>query len=213
MARFSDAQKESRRRELMDAARRCFSRNGFHNTTTADIVREAGVSQGTFYLYFATKDDVIAALADNQDQANALINVLAEAENDPIAGLAVLFNRHGQTLGESGQDDQRRVSVQGWAEALRNDDIRQRLIGNATRVEQEIYHLITRGQQMGQFRADANPQGIARALTALFRGLTLQSALDGNFDAALTAKSIEDMVRGALLPEAPKPQPQKKANP
>jgi hypothetical protein len=35
---------------------------------------------------------------------------------------------------------------------------------------------------------------------ALFRGLTLLAAWDGAFDAALTAKSIEDMVRGALGP-------------
>ena len=35
---------------------------------------------------------------------------------------------------------------------------------------------------------------------ALFRGLTLLTAWDGGFDADLTAKTIEDMVRGALRP-------------
>lgn len=202
MAKFTDAQKEARRREILDAALRCFSRNGFHNTTTADIVREAGVSQGTFYLYFKTKDDVIAALADDESQSDALINAMAAAESDPVAGLTVLFNRHGQTLANPQHADEHRVAIQGWAEALRDEAIRKRVVANTLRVEQEIARLIARGQESGRFRADAEPQGIARALVALFRGLTLQSTWEGAFDSKLTAKTIEDMVRGTLLPVA-----------
>jgi hypothetical protein len=92
------------------------------------------------------------------------------------------------------------VTIQGWAEALRNEAIRERLVANTARVEQEIARLIERGQRAGRFRADAEPRGLARALMALFRGLTLMTAWDGAFDPALTAKAIEDMVRGALQP-------------
>jgi AcrR family transcriptional regulator len=200
MVRFTQVQKESRRQEILAAALRCFARNGFHNTTIADIVRESGVSQGTFYLYFKTKDDVIAALADDRSQGDALINAIAGAEADPVVGLTILLDLHGRTLADAQRADERRVAVQGWAEALRNDSIRQRLCANTSRVQQEIALLIERGQRTGQFRADADPQGVAHALIALFRGLTLQTAWDGTFDAALTAKSIADMVRGALRP-------------
>jgi AcrR family transcriptional regulator len=200
MARFTRAHKEGRRQEILAAALRCFARNGFHSTTIADIVRESGVCQGTFYVYFETKDDVIAGLADDRSQSDALINAIAGAEADPLVGLKILFEQHGRTLADAQRADERRVAVQGWAEALRNDSIRQRLVANTSRVEQEVALLIERGQRTGQFRADADPKGIARSLIALFRGLTLQTAWDGTFDAALTAKSIEDMVRGALRP-------------
>jgi len=200
MARFTEAQKEGRRQEILAAALRCFARNGFHNTTITDIVRESGVSQGTFYLYFATKDDVIAALADDRSQGDALINAIAGAEADPVVGLAILFDLHGRTLADAQFADERRVTIQGWAEALRNEPVRHRLLANTSRVQAEIARLIERGQRTGRFRADANPQGVARALIALFRGLTLLTAWDGAFDAELTAKSIEDMVRGALAP-------------
>lgn len=200
MAKFTEAQKQGRRQEILAAALRCFARNGFHSTTIADVVRESGVSQGTFYLYFQTKDDVIAALADDRSQGDALINAIAGAEADPLVGLTVLFELHGRTLADAQRADERRVAVQGWAEALRNDAIRDRLVANTARVEQEITRLIERGQRSGRFRADAEPRGVARALMALFRGLTLLAAWDGSFDAALTAKSIEDMVRGALAP-------------
>jgi AcrR family transcriptional regulator len=200
MARFTPAQKEGRRREILAAALRCFARNGFHSTTITDIVRESGVSQGTFYLYFETKDDVIAALADDRSQGDAFINAIAGAEVDPVVGLTILFDLHGKTLADVRRTDERRVTIQGWAEALRNDAIRQQLVANLLRVQKEIALLIARGQGTGQFRADAEPAGVARVLMALFRGLSLLTALDGAFDAALTAKSIEDMVRGALRP-------------
>ena len=200
MAKFTDAQKEGRRQEILAAALRCFARGGFHATTIADIVRESGVSQGTFYLYFETKDDVIAALADDRSQSDALINAIAGAEADPVIGLTVLFELHGRTLADAQRTDERRVAIQGWAEALRNDAVRERLVANTARVQLEITRLVERGQRSGQFRTDAEPGGFARALIALFRGLTLLAAWDGAFNPALTAKSIEDMVRGALLP-------------
>jgi AcrR family transcriptional regulator len=200
MAKFTEIQREDRRREILAAALHCFARNGFHNTTVTDIVRDSGISQGTFYLYFETKDDVIAALADDRSQGDALVNAIAQAEADPVAGLTVLFDLHGRTLADGQRADERRVAIQGWAEALRNPGIRQRVIANTSRVQDEIARLVERGQLTGQFRADAQPRGVALALVALFRGLTLQAAWDGSFDPALTAKAIEDMVRGALAP-------------
>src|SRR5271154_1062120 len=98
MPKITEAQRETRRQQILEAALRCFSRDGFHNTTTADIVRESGVSQGTLYLYFATKDDIILALSDDRHQAEAFVGALAKSEQDPIEGLAVLLELHGESL-------------------------------------------------------------------------------------------------------------------
>ncbi|WP_231889537.1 TetR/AcrR family transcriptional regulator (plasmid) [Tistrella mobilis] len=46
----------------MDAAEALFLRKGFATTSVGEIVVEAGVAKGTFYLYFKTKDDVLDAL-------------------------------------------------------------------------------------------------------------------------------------------------------
>lgn len=53
-----------RRRDLMDAGERTFVRNGFASTTIEDITHEAGVAKGTFYLYFDSKEAILAALRD-----------------------------------------------------------------------------------------------------------------------------------------------------
>src|SRR5580704_15731227 len=111
MPRITEAQRETRRQQILDAALRCFSRDGFHNTTTADIVRESGVSQGTLYLYFANKDDIVVALADDRHQGEALVNAMAEREQDPIRGLLALIDLHGEGLTDPRRMEMRRVGV------------------------------------------------------------------------------------------------------
>ena len=53
-----------RRGELLDAARRVFERDGYHGATVSAVVQAAGLSQGAFYLYFADKKGVFAALQE-----------------------------------------------------------------------------------------------------------------------------------------------------
>ena len=53
-----------RREQILTAAREVFRRKGYEQTTVADIVKEAGVAQGTFYLYFSHKQDAVLAMAE-----------------------------------------------------------------------------------------------------------------------------------------------------
>ena len=53
---------EERREELMNAAQRLFLKHGVGPTTIEQITTGAAVAKGTFYLYFSSKEDVLAAL-------------------------------------------------------------------------------------------------------------------------------------------------------
>ncbi|HEY9072396.1 MAG TPA: TetR/AcrR family transcriptional regulator [Candidatus Ozemobacteraceae bacterium] len=53
---------ESRREEILAAARKLFAEKGFQRTTTREIALEAGASEGTIFNYFATKDDILLGL-------------------------------------------------------------------------------------------------------------------------------------------------------
>lgn len=55
---------EVRRQEILDAAVRAFCRGGYHGTQVSDVIREAGIARGTFYLYFDGKRDVFGALVE-----------------------------------------------------------------------------------------------------------------------------------------------------
>lgn len=55
---------EERRREIIGAARFLFAERGYDGTSVSAIVARAGVAQGTFYLYFPSKDHVLAAVLE-----------------------------------------------------------------------------------------------------------------------------------------------------
>jgi AcrR family transcriptional regulator len=85
-----------RRGQLLDAARQVFEVKGYHVATVSDIVQAAGLSQGAFYLYFADKKAIFAAL---QDELATLmrrrIYWATRNEEDPrkrvVAGLKAFF--------------------------------------------------------------------------------------------------------------------------
>jgi len=58
----SDQQKSQRRDEIIAAAKKVFARNGFHDTTIADIAKEAELAYGSVYWYFDSKDDLFRQL-------------------------------------------------------------------------------------------------------------------------------------------------------
>jgi len=202
MPKITDAQKETRRQQILDAALRCFSRDGFHGTTTADIVRESGVSQGTLYLYFATKEDIVVALADDRHQGEAFLSALAQSEPDPVQGLMLMIELYGKSLPDPRRLDQRRVGIQGWAEALRNPRIHASAVEGLSSVREAIVGLIEKGQQTSQIRPDVDPDAMARILIAVFQGLVLQITWGEPVDLAATGQVMRNMLRGALFTDA-----------
>jgi AcrR family transcriptional regulator len=78
------------RAKLLDAAVPALAEKGYHAARVDDIVRVAGVSHGTFYLYFANKEDLFRTLAERcADDANALASSLGVVDSGP-AGVATL---------------------------------------------------------------------------------------------------------------------------
>ena len=67
-----------RRAQLLTAARKVFRAKGYDGATISEIVREAGVAQGTFYLYFTSKRDAAVSLRDGlmETMAQAVTTVV-----------------------------------------------------------------------------------------------------------------------------------------
>ncbi|MBW2258658.1 MAG: helix-turn-helix transcriptional regulator [Deltaproteobacteria bacterium] len=59
-------QREQRRLQLLEAGLTVFAARGYHATGVADIIEEAGVARGTFYLYFESKRALFDAVLDEQ---------------------------------------------------------------------------------------------------------------------------------------------------
>src|SRR5438876_3651367 len=61
-----DSRSNDKRGRILDAAIRVFAERGFHSATVAEIARAAGVADGTIYLYFKGKDDLLLRLFDEK---------------------------------------------------------------------------------------------------------------------------------------------------
>ena len=142
------------------------------------------------------------ALADDRHQAEAYVGALAQSEQDPLEGLSLLLELHGESLVDPQRMDARRIGVQGWAEALRNPVVHDNITKNIASVRQEIARLLARGQAAGQIRAELDSEAVAQVLIALFQGLTLSATLRGDADLAGVGPVIRDMIRNTLFTPA-----------
>ena len=80
-------EKELRRRSILDAARAVFFEDGFHLATVDDVAARAEVSKGTVYLYFESKETILAhLLLEGLDELVAVLEEAYAAERDIAPG-------------------------------------------------------------------------------------------------------------------------------
>jgi AcrR family transcriptional regulator len=199
MPKISTEQREARRDQILAAALKCFSRDGFHQTTMADIVRESGLSQGTLYLYFKSKDDLIVAIADDRHRREATLNALAEGEQNPLQSILLLARLYGSRLSEPANADGLRVSLQGWAEALRNERVKAGVLQGVRLARGALVRLIRRGQKRGTFSTKLDAAAAARVLIAIFQGFVLQGAWEPDQDLESCFAMIDELIPKLLL--------------
>jgi TetR/AcrR family fatty acid metabolism transcriptional regulator len=101
MTRKSSRNGASGKREaILRAATRVFARNGYFNSKVADIARAASVADGTVYLYFKSKEEILHSIFDqNMAEAIASGRKLIEKVSDPKEKLRRIAMLHLERLG------------------------------------------------------------------------------------------------------------------
>lgn len=101
MARKTSRNGTSGKREsILRAATRVFARNGYFNSKVADIAREADVADGTVYLYFKSKEEILHSIFDqNMAEAISAGRLLIEKISDPGEKLRRIAMLHLERLG------------------------------------------------------------------------------------------------------------------
>ena len=85
----------TKREKILLAAAKVFAQNGFFNSTITKIAKEAGVADGTIYIYFKNKDDILIQLFE--ESMKVIISTLNERlskTDDPIEKLKIFINHH-----------------------------------------------------------------------------------------------------------------------
>lgn len=147
-------------RRIIEAAVKVFAKNGFYNSKVSEIARAANVADGTIYLYFQNKDDILIRLFE-EEMSTILQKMTAEVEkeNDPAKKLQRFALIHlklvedNQELAEIIQVETRQSSK--FMKEYKNPQFQQYL--------NLISSIIREGQAQGVFRAEIEPGVFKRA--------------------------------------------------
>ncbi|MFE5033742.1 TetR/AcrR family transcriptional regulator [Streptomyces sp. NPDC056683] len=195
MPKVTQQHMDARRKQILDAARRCFLRDGFHSTSMQDLFAESGLSAGAVYRHFTSKDEMILAIAEENMRDVLDITV------------AVAVSRQGQSMGEvmaelldvirakSAEEDVAGLAVLVWGEAMRNRSLADKLDHLMGGIRANLVTLVRENQERGGLPTSATAEGIAATMLSVLPGYILQVAL---LDPAVVVE-VPDAVR-ALWP-------------
>jgi AcrR family transcriptional regulator len=200
MPKVTEAHSAARRQQIIDAAYRCFARQGFHQATMRDIYAEANLSPGAVYHYFDSKDAIIQASFEFDFQRSLDQFDAARVSDHPLKALHELLDFFFHGLEGAAALGAGRVNVQGWGEALVNPA----LLSSVRRVLDDyldaLSQIIRRAQAAGQIDQSLDPRAVGRMLLSLYYGLELQKALDSEIEVETYAAAIKTLLLSASQP-------------
>jgi TetR/AcrR family transcriptional regulator, transcriptional repressor of aconitase len=191
---------DSRRSEILDAALVCFSNDGFHRTTMQDIVRQSGLSPGAIYNYFKSKEEIVEAIAGQRQLKEKYFVMDAIGAGPDDAALERLRDAFLDELDEPKERLRRRVSVQLWAEAQRNPDIRRLVRRSFEEPRKLICAALAAAQVQGAIAEGVDPDALACFLIAAFHGLVLQREWDDDFSVKPHQALLDLLLRAISSP-------------
>jgi AcrR family transcriptional regulator len=160
------------RAELIDAAERLFTRDGFHATSVDAVADAAGYTKGAVYSNFGSKEGLFLALYERRvDQAVAETQRRL-ADGDPAAGIAELA---GEAVVRRGDDDGwLAVFFEFWAHALRHPELRERFRVQHVRILDVLTDATARGFALRGIQPGEDPRKLTTAYNAMALGLLLE---------------------------------------
>lgn len=196
MPKISEEHRAARRAQILDAAWRCFYREGVQATTMEQIIAESGLSASAMYRYFAGKDDIIAAAIDTslRGLARLLEPIVEQDDGDAPPSVAELVGRITAAIdgfmARPGYNLSR-IALHGWSEAQRNERLRELMRGFYAAFRDRLAARVPRWQEAGEVDPAAAPQDVAQLLMSIILGFVTQSAIVHDADPVAHARGLE----------------------
>jgi len=187
----------ARRERLIEVTIRFLARNGSRGTSLAEIAAEAGVSQAGLLYHYPTKEDLLHAALDRRDEVEDWV---LRDPHDP--GLGIVNILADQVARWATHPDMVGMHTVLVAENVSSDSaLHPRLIDRYGRTISRIADILSRAQERGEVRADANVHQKAIELISFINGLETAWLLDPTIPAAETAAAWASDQMLALAPK------------
>ncbi|MEJ2087607.1 MAG: TetR/AcrR family transcriptional regulator [Gammaproteobacteria bacterium] len=181
---------EVRRDQVLNAALKCFARNGYHATRVDDIVAEAGLSKGAIYHRFRSKDEIFLGLFDAYEAA-----VWHAWEALPEANALDMLEAVGHIVLETVVEPREYLRL--WKELLAHPAAPERFSHIYAESRTQLTTLLERGVRRQELNA-MDVSAVAALLTATIEGLLLQALMDERFDAPTAWRAGWPAMRSGL---------------
>ncbi|HXG54863.1 MAG TPA: TetR/AcrR family transcriptional regulator [Vicinamibacterales bacterium] len=196
---MTNAVPDSSRSRLLAAGKALFARNGFEQTSTSAVARDAGTSESQLVRYFTGKAGLLDAIFEEAwKPMNARIHdMLADASSGRIAVSGVLTT----VLGAFDHDDQLATLFLFEGRRIRGDS-EVRLSAGFVEFNDVVQRLVRRGQKDGSFDSSFDATALAAALIGSVEAMIRERLLakrDGNtspFSDKQLHKIFEAMLEG-----------------
>ena len=172
---------EARRNEILDAARTCFVRRGFHQTTMQDICREAQLSPGAVYRYFRSKEDIINAAIDRYTaEITRLIAVTRSMAPSPNQAIEMLGRHMFARFQDPNFEQECRLDVETWPELLRNDRLLAAIRRQLDTVRKSFVEMFRQAQAELHLGGPESypPEHLYSLVSAVYLGLRINKLLE-----------------------------------
>ncbi len=186
---------ETRKEEILNAAARVFRSKGFHLARTEDICSEAGMSAGTLFRYFKTKQDIIQAIIEVElKRSSEDLKQIASKE-----GMQWLATLTAKGLKELLVPRGFQLSTESWLELSRSTEGKIQLAKFEQGIRQVLVKELVKGQKAGWVRKELNIEGTAKILLSIIISLQFDSDNGIEIDMASTAKALSDLINSYIL--------------
>ena len=182
MPKVTEAHVEARRAQIIQAACKCFSDKGFHQTTVRDICREAGLSAGAVYGYFKSKEAIVEAMAEMGRQSTRALLSPADPDEPAHVSLIGVLNKALRLLDAEISRESTRLDVRMWGEALHNPQLLGLFLEALANVKAPLEESVRRGQAEGDIDPELDPEAAARVLAAICLGVEVHKATEPDAD-------------------------------
>jgi AcrR family transcriptional regulator len=192
--RVSEDHLTARRAQILAAARTCFLRNGLHNTSMQDLIREADLSVGAVYRYFKSKTEIISAIAEQvAGTIAAQLHEIVERDLPLVESMGLALDTIEDQVGPDGNFP---LAVQMWGEAMIDPSISVIVRERYATMRAAFDALAAAALRRGELPPDTDPDGVAAALFAMLPGYALQRVLIGGPDRATYLAGIRALLTG-----------------
>lgn len=196
MPRLKPDTQRARREHILDAASTCFARSGFHRTTMQDICAEAGISPGALYVYFKSKEELIAGIAERDRAEFQSRFERIGAVPDFMQALAAIGERY---FVEDPAQKQRMCAEIGL-ESTRNPTVGAIFQTVDRHILASFEHLFERLSRDGRIAPEFDCATLARLVVVIGDGMMWRRAVDPGFDAAALMPAVVKLVEAMLVP-------------